>query len=122
MISRSTCVGTLLYSGIACGVIGIALGVFLDKDTSTAVWLIGGIAGVGFCILTGAAILLAYPEYGAPPIWVWIVFFALFLASVIAPPFGHFDQGGGWIRLAPLYFAVGLYAYKRLFVGENEAR
>ena len=116
MTTRSTLVAWLFYGGLACCLVVIVTFIFFDKDASAIVSIVSGTAGIGFCILTGAAMLLSYPEYGYPPTLVWAVFSALSLASIIIPPFGQFDQGGGWIRLAPLCFAVCLYGYKRLFV------
>ena len=121
MTTRSTLVGWLFYGGLACCFVVIATYIFLGKDGSTFAWLVGGTASIGFCVLTGAAILLAYPESGYPPFWVWPVFFILSLASVVVPPFGHFDKSSAWMRLAPLCFAVALYSYKRLFVPENKS-
>ena len=121
MTGRSARVAVLLYSGLACAIVGIFLYIFFDADGSPYVLFVCGMAGVGFPVLTGAALLQAYGEHDAAPVWAWLVFSVLSLISIIIPPFGRFEQGGGWIRLAPLYLAVALYCYKRLFAEKNRA-
>jgi len=114
MTRRSAWTAALLYTGLGCGVMLMILYFLFDANTSPFVRLVGGIAGIGFGVLCGAAMLVAYGEYSAAPAWVWLVYSLLSLSSIIVPTFGHFEQNDALVRLAPLVFAVAMYSYQRL--------
>ncbi len=120
MASRSAWAAALFYPGVVCGGILLLLYFLYGADTSRSIQIVNGIAAIGFCVLIGAGMLVAYGEHRAAPVWVWLVFSMLTLNSIIFSAFGRFEQNEAPTRLAPFLFAMFMYGYRRL-VPETKA-